>query len=302
GNAAGTSSNGVSLSNVALTATQGKIAVTGMADDKHTEYFRNAGGILLQNKVTFKSIENVVNAYAFNPTNGFAAISFYQGVDVHFIGDTTINTYANGGSYLSTGLLFANPGSYNQKVSFEDGLANVNAVGGILLGGTSGKVFTPEFHVSNATLNITASSDKGVAIATLQQGGSAADNAQNSGYIFTGNGNISIKGVTTSDGDTALQLRQFNNTGLNGTFTVHGESMSGAGIIVDRNANFTVHNATITGSSQTGTGIQINAGDKYSHQVNLNGNTLTGISGTGTGININGNNVTITNGSLNGTS
>ncbi|HIB1684258.1 TPA: beta strand repeat-containing protein, partial [Salmonella enterica subsp. enterica serovar Muenchen] len=302
GNAAGTSSNGVSLNNVALTATQGKIAVTGMADNKHTEYFSNAGGILIQNKVTFKSTENVVNAYAFNPKNGFAAISFYQGVDVHFIGDTTINTYANGGSYLSTGLLFSSPGGYKQTVSFEDGLANVNAEGGVLLYGVQGKTLTPEFHVSNATLNINASSDKGEAIATLKLGGSAADNAQNSGYIFTGDGDVNIKGVTTSAGASGMQLRQFNNTGLNGNFTVYGESSSGAGIIVDRNANFTVHNATITGTSQTGTGIQINAGDQYSHQVNLNGNTLTGTSVTGTGININGNNVTITNGTLNGTS
>ncbi|EBW6364499.1 hypothetical protein DPU24_27825, partial [Salmonella enterica subsp. enterica serovar Oranienburg] len=311
GNASGVNQNGIELNNVNLTATRGQISVTGTAGTK-TGDMGGAGGILIQNKVIFRSTGNTVNAYSPHPNSGLAAIAFFQGVDVHFIGNTTINTYANGGSYESPGLLFTKKWADKQTVSFENGQADINAVGGIGIKNVGGAHSYPEFHVSNATLNINASSDKGPAIFTMVQGANDGDNAQASGYKFTGDGDINIKGVTSSynseyDGDwgnaAGLQLRLFDNTGLNGNFTVYGESVAGPGVLVDRNANISVHNATITGTSQTGPGIQINAGDANHHPVvNLNGNTLTGTSGTGTGIGINGNNVSITNGSLNGTS
>ncbi|EEL2206579.1 hypothetical protein G9J39_003407 [Salmonella enterica] len=311
GYAAG-SANGVSLSNVNLNASQGKISVTGTAGTK-TDVYSGAGGIIIQNNVTFSSKENTINAYSPHPTYGLAALVFLRNVNARFIGDTTINTYAdgNGGeSFMSTGILFSNPGPYRQTVSFEKGQADINAAGGIGLFLASGVQNRPEIHVSDATLNINASSNRGPAIFSMEQAAGDGDAVQGSGYLFTGNGDVNIKGVTTLKGPfdeygnvPGLQLRLFDNTGLKGNFSVYGESVDGPGILVDRNANFRVHNATITGTSQNGPGIQINAGDaNHRPVVNLSGNTLTGTSATGTGININGNNVNITNGSLNGTS
>ncbi|ECB6686552.1 hypothetical protein DSB34_22765 [Salmonella enterica subsp. enterica] len=306
------SANGVSLNNVNLNASQGKISVTGTAGTK-TDLYNGAGGIIIQNNVTFSSKENTINAYSPHPTYGLAALVFVRNVNARFIGDTTINTYAdgNGGeTYLSTGILFSNLGPYKQTVSFEKGQADINAAGGIGLMLASGVQNRPEIHVSDATLNINASSNRGPAIFSMEQAAGDGDAVQGSGYLFTGNGDVNIKGVTTLKGPfdeygnvPGLQLRLFDNTGLKGNFSVYGESVDGPGILVDRNANFRVHNATITGTSQNGPGIQINAGDaNHRPVVNLSGNTLTGTSATGTGININGNNVNITNGSLNGTS
>ncbi|EBN2842485.1 hypothetical protein DOF89_17835, partial [Salmonella enterica] len=306
GDASGLDMNGVYLSNVNFTATQGRISVTGTAGMTSGGAYSDRGGIVIQNKVIFRSNGNTINAYSPHPTNGLSALLFLRNVDAHFIGDTTINTYADGiggESAMSPGILFTNPGPYTQRVSFENGQADINAAGGIGLFTASAVQNNPNIHVSNSTLNINASSNRGPAIFSMMQGGSDGDSAQNGGYLFTGDGDINIKGVTTQQNAPGLQLRKFDNTGLNGNFTVYGESIDGPGIIVDRNANFRVHNATITGTSQTGPGIQINAGDANHHPVvNLNGNTLTGTSGTGTGININGNNVSITNGSLSGTS
>ncbi|HAK6119964.1 TPA: hypothetical protein H2R31_005152, partial [Salmonella enterica] len=293
---------GINLNNVNMTAQAGSITVNGVG--KTLDYSGDSGGILLNGKVLFQSKENTLNGTYNGPANydsyyQSGGLSVGQDADVHFKGDTTINATSQKGGRFSTGIHL----NSNGKMSFDDGTANVNAVGGLMMESFTDWLSVPEFHVNNATLNLNASSSDWIAFATLSDYGYFTDASEDSGYKFTGNGNINIKGVSGSD--YGVQIRHFNNEGLTGNFSVTGISDSGPGVIVDKNANVVLHNATITGISKTGTGIQFNAGAQSTnkaHQVNLNGNTLTGISGTGTGININGNNVTITNGSLNGTS
>ncbi|HGB4871147.1 TPA: beta strand repeat-containing protein, partial [Salmonella enterica subsp. enterica serovar Muenchen] len=324
GNATGSDDNGVSLRFVNLIATDG-ITVTGVGSSgvegagSTTQKYWNSNpdaragtGIMWRGKVTFSSARNELNGSNIHPSvlSGVTAAGmiFLQS-DVTFTGDTTINASSDYG----TGMMFNDVYGSSSSLKFSDGTAVINAKsinpgtgsahygGGVSVYTWGGAPQTINMSVSNATLNISASAQDVDGIASFRSDGEGAnDGSRNHGYRFSGDGDVNINASSVSG--NGVELRILDNTDLKGNFTVNGQSQSGAGVIVSEFANVTVHNATITGSSETGTGIQINAADRNTHQVNLSGNTLTGTSGTGTGININGNKVTITNGSLNGTS
>ncbi|EBJ7457298.1 hypothetical protein DY705_25480, partial [Salmonella enterica] len=118
------------------------------------------------------------------------------------------------------------------------------------------------------------------------------------GFIFIGTGNTTITGKANKG--SGVNTREFSNTGLNGTFTINGSSISGNGVDMDTNLNASVINATITGTSTSGNGVSINS--YGSSVVDLKANNITGISESAAGIVINGKNITITNGTLNGSS
>ncbi|HBM0248679.1 TPA: filamentous hemagglutinin N-terminal domain-containing protein, partial [Salmonella enterica] len=119
------------------------------------------------------------------------------------------------------------------------------------------------------------------------------------GINFKGNGNVSVLGIAT-DGD-GLSTEMFSNAGLIGNVSLSGKSDSGTGVVFRGNVKADLTNVTVTGTSNTGEGVVFNASYKNS-VVNLDNNTIIGASNVSTGINVNGNNVSITNGSLNGTS
>ncbi|HGG6756937.1 TPA: filamentous hemagglutinin N-terminal domain-containing protein [Salmonella enterica subsp. enterica serovar Java] len=297
--------DGVSLDNSALSATAGDINITGISHGIGTSGFTS--GISLGGETSFHSLSNYLNGthtstYSYSNSGGIVV----QPGNISFTGDTTVN--ATGHAFA--GLIFNLP-SNDINVSFSGGTAVVNGMlkgrsGGDWSGGvTLYPWYKPalskvNIKVTDAVLDITGSASNTNGISSLTEGG-APGSGDRQGFVFSGDGDVSIKGI--SDTHAGLQLRFFNNTDLTGNFTVIGESNSGPGVLVDENANISLHNATVTGSSQTGTGVLINAWMANRNPVvNLNGNTLNGTSGTGTGISINGNNVTITNGSLNGTS
>ncbi|ECC3884626.1 hypothetical protein CSN29_28300, partial [Salmonella enterica subsp. diarizonae] len=160
-----------------------------------------------------------------------------------------------------------------------------------------------EFKVSNASLNITSESmgaARGGMMSYSLTGDGPNQKSRGSGYKFTGQGDINIKG--TSVKGAGVDLRVLDNRKLNGKFTVNGESESGVGVIVPEFADVNVVNAAISGSSGTGVGIQLNSSDSNAKEINLQGNTLTGTSVSGSsGVQIKGNNVSVTNGTVNGT-
>ncbi|UIN02543.1 filamentous hemagglutinin N-terminal domain-containing protein [Yersinia ruckeri] len=315
GNATGSNNNGVSLRFVNLTA-MNEIAVTGVGSSGvygGGNFGGGAGaGIISQGVVSFNSAKNKLNGSNVNPSvlSGVSAVGLiFLSSDVTFTGDTTINALSDYG----TGLMFNDGYGSSSSLKFLNGIAVINAesrntgsadahyAGGMSIYVWDGAPGTVNMFVSNATLNINASAQDVNGITSLNAFDIGEnDNARNKGYRFYGNGNVNIN--ASSQSGNGVELRILDNTDLMGNFNVSGQSQSGAGVIVSEYANVTVHNATITGTSQTGIGIRINASDKNTHQINLNNNILKGTSSTNTGINIIGNNVSITNGSLKGIS
>ncbi|HAC8268517.1 TPA_asm: hypothetical protein G0G79_28775, partial [Salmonella enterica] len=310
GNVAGLkrSDDGVLLDNTYLQAKAGKINVKGVADG--VNYYHSTGGVKLSGDVTFDSTLNTIDGTHVNGKlrDSYGGVVFNNG-NFTFINDTVIN--ATGDGYAG---LFFDAGWYSYSkinLNFQNGNSAINAVNkyqGVQSGTNGGMAIAPwdnhpapvAFNIHGGKLNITASA---ITADGIQSFGTSESNAPNpshkSGYVFSGDGDVSVKGV--SDSQNGIELRVLDNSALTGKFIVSGQSNSGAGVIVSEYANVNVRNASITGSSHSGVGVQINAADSHTQRVNLSGNTLIGTSDTSNGIYINGNNVTITHGTLNGT-
>ncbi|EAP9511400.1 hypothetical protein ET428_28260, partial [Salmonella enterica] len=227
----------------------------------------------------------------------FAGVVINPG-DYHFKGNTTIN--AESDNYA--GLAFSSSAP-RTNITFSDGNFVIdakndstafNSIGGISIDnwvGTQAKIIITTL---NGTLNISGQARNRGGITGVAYGSGYH------GYVFKGDGDVNVKGV--SDSSNGVDMRFFDNTGVTGNFTITGESNTGNGVAVPKFGEISLVNATITGSSQSGAGILMNASDKQIKKIDLNGNTLTGTSVSGAGIKINGNNVSIANGSLNGTS
>ncbi|EJF9230742.1 filamentous hemagglutinin N-terminal domain-containing protein, partial [Salmonella enterica] len=307
GNGTGVNRDGVLIMNAVLNATQGKINVTGVADG--ADYFTAIGGVRFSGSVNLISLLNTINGEHKDgsATENLGGVVINAGGS-HFKGDTIIN--ANSDRYAG---LYLNGMGSDVNIYFSDGDSVINAInteeagnisyGGITVQAWDSKERNVNINVMNGTLNITGEAKTTEGINSFPGGATdqgANANSRYSGYVFTGDGDVNIKGV--SDSGNGLAIRRFDNTGLTGNFTITGESNSGNGVAVPEFGNVSLVNATITGNSNTGTGILMNAGDEHIKKIDLNGNTLTGTSVSGAGIKINGNNVSIANGSLNGTS
>ncbi|ENU2135351.1 beta strand repeat-containing protein, partial [Salmonella enterica] len=308
GNIAGLGQNddGVAFNNTSLQAKAGKIKVKGTADG-----LGSIGGVRLRGNVTFNSTLNTIDGVHVNGKlkDMYGGVVFNAG-DFNFINNTIINATAD--SYA--GLLF-NAGYAKANINFLNGHATIIAdnkytgvqyqygvsryVGGMAIASYTGYSQTINFNVNNSDLDITASAVKENGVMSYVSRTNPVESSRRAGYVFGGNGNVSVKGI--SDSANGVEVRVLDNSALTGKFVVSGQSNSGAGVIVSERDDVNVHNATITGSSHSGVGIRINAADKYTNKVNLSGNTLIGTSDTSNGIYINGNNVTITHGTLNGT-
>ncbi|QPR29435.1 filamentous hemagglutinin N-terminal domain-containing protein [Edwardsiella hoshinae] len=304
--------NAVHINNLALTAERGRISVIGVSDG--SSYGGPTGnGIVLSNTVVFNASENsVVGRHITYTDSQVAAVAIGGGAraNITFIGNTSIDAESD----YASGLLFNTKYEPAAILTFQNGTASIKgktlkpgALGahnsaGVANGAWRNKISEPEIIVNNATLGITASSYDvdGMASFRVHSSDTPDDGARWSGYKFSGDGDVNI--TATSNSGDGINLRLFDNTRLTGKLTILGESQSGAGVSVPEFGNVSLVNASITGRSQTGSGILMNAGDIYGKKINLNGNVLNGTSASGSGIDIHGNNVSITNGSLNGTS
>lgn len=305
--------DGVSLGDSSLSAGQ-EINITGTTGGSTPG--GGVAGVKFQGNVNLTSAKNVIDGksvarVSWNSTSG---VLLNGETHVVFVGDTTIN--AESASFA--GFLF-NAVSSNESVEFRDGSSVINAtdygnlapgapsdiddLGGMAINAWSGFLREIEFKVSNASLNITSESmgaARGGMMSYSLTGDGPNQKSRGSGYKFTGQGDINIKG--TSVKGAGVDLRVLDNRKLNGKFTVNGESESGVGVIVPEFADVNVVNAAISGSSGTGVGIQLNSSDSNAKEINLQGNTLTGTSVSGSsGVQIKGNNVSVTNGTVNGT-
>ncbi|EDH2826693.1 hypothetical protein GC738_23655, partial [Salmonella enterica] len=285
GNAAGTGSNnnGVFLENTILRAAE-NINITGVSDG--SLYAVGVGGVRLSGAVTLNSKHNNVNGT--NIKEELSGVDAIAGVvishgEFNFYGDTDINA----DSKLYAGLFFsAQAGFEHIKLNFYNGEFNISAIdrydglplettmgyaGGISLGPFENTARFVDVQVVNGTLNITAESKQGQGISTLwdnsYDNAEFIDDADYSGFIFTGNGDVNIKGV--SEKMTGVQLRSFDNTNLTGKFTLSGESKFRPGILANVASDIKIHNASIYGKSEQDMGIKLDAGSNHSKQINL---------------------------------
>ncbi|EEO7208526.1 hypothetical protein G6K67_004725 [Salmonella enterica subsp. enterica serovar Rubislaw] len=153
-------------------------------------------------------------------------------------------------------------------------------------------------QVSNVMINADSSANKSGAFAAFAAATpeSSAAGTHDNGFVFSGGGNISVRG--TSDSADAVNLRLFNNENLTGNLVITGVSDSGVGVNFDKYLSTKVSNATITGNSASGVGVQMTA---KNGSADLNGNSVSGSTATGQGgVILSGNNVNITNGTLSG--
>lgn len=307
------STDGVYLNSTSLAASDGNIYITGTTGGERGS--DGVAGVKFQGNVNLNSKNNVVKgtSVAEVKQGKTSGVELYDEAHVVFTGDTNIQ--ANSEGYA--GFLFNAKYSTGESVEFRNGTATIHAVdkgilaskdpdfddlGGIAINSWGGKERQIKFNVSDANLNIISESkgkSHGGLISYGLTGDSADERARGSGYIFTGNGDVSVKG--TSEKGAGVDLRVLNNQGLDGKFTVVGESDSGTGVIVPEFANVRVANASISGTSNTGVGILINATDRHTRTVDLQGNSLYGSSNSGSsGVQIKGKNVLITSGTIDG--
>ncbi|WGE30898.1 ESPR-type extended signal peptide-containing protein (plasmid) [Edwardsiella tarda] len=247
----------------------------------------------------------------------------YSGVGVLFDGESnsTFNTSTNGHVNISgyadaKGISFWN----NPILNFVNGavsiLGQATANGelptkdadyyglGAISGDSYYKPAQLTINLSNATVNITADTTKTTTGKNPAFGinniGSMGRENQN-GIKITGNGSANIVGKA-NDGN-GVDSRLFDNSELHGHLSITGESNSGAGVFYDGPLDVKLTNATIKGTSNTGIGVVVNG---QSGTVNLGNNTITGTTETGAaGVSVTSNgttNITVTNGSLTGTS
>ncbi|EAN8329763.1 hypothetical protein EOY42_26885, partial [Salmonella enterica] len=303
------SSVGVNLINTNLSAAN--MTITGNTTGYVHDLYSGVGGVRIYQDVAFHVKDGgkgVITGISHNdPTHPYSTgISFgniYNTGDtkVLFDGDFDIKGEATGSSSIYT----------VAGIYFQDEAMNMTFTGNTTLsangyGGVSGvevfymgKIPTSDIQFNlqnNATLTMNASSDAGRALVAFD-GEEYLD--YTNGFIFSGNGNVNINAYSNSS--AAFLLNNFDNTHLNGSFSVNVTNKGGDAILFPGYTRINLVNATINGTSESGAGIRITTNQHDGAYVNLGNNTLNGVSHSGDGVNINGQNVTISNGTLNGT-
>ncbi|ELR7836571.1 filamentous hemagglutinin N-terminal domain-containing protein [Salmonella enterica] len=312
---------GETIRNASLIAKNGKINIDGSArlgafDAINVEQ----GAVLLYGQLLFSSGGGTtINATHSSVVAGYSppAPLVLERVNLTFDGGAEINACGSYAGIILSASDFVKPTESKMIVKNGDvkinaildgnaqtgptGAAGSSASGGIVFNnGDDGRV-SLELNVdkgSNVTINADSSANKSGAFAAFAaatpESTSAAKN--HNGFVFSGGGNISVRG--TSDSADAVNLRLFNNENLTGNLVITGVSDSGVGVNFDKYLSTKVSNATITGSSASGVGVQMTAKDG---SADLNGNSISGSTVTGQGgVILSGSNVTITNGTLTG--
>ncbi|EDW6066442.1 hypothetical protein YT14_004671 [Salmonella enterica subsp. enterica serovar Oslo] len=157
-------------------------------------------------------------------------------------------------------------------------------------------------NVDNAHLTFSAKTNNGGAFVTTDPTRAGLNVG---GISFSGNGSVDMSFENNSNNAT-FNPNMLNNSGLNGSLNITATNKGiGAGVAVLGLSNVSLKGANITGISNGGQGVSINAGQSGIKGLDLNGSNFNGITNTGsTGVQIVGgtSEVLITNGSLSGTS
>ncbi|EEK2974065.1 hypothetical protein G9033_004897, partial [Salmonella enterica] len=317
-----TYNTGVRFDNVNVSASAGEIHVYGENSGDTTQSWAWEGdlfgGVYFLNSVSFSAHKTTIDAVSSYPVqesttrrrSSPTALSFSgtSPVTLNISGNAVINASAQGG----VGVLFnSRIAPANTTINLRNGAVTWTASTGdaILTTGknTGAFTFANTYSDNNVYVNLdqadlTLIADASGAVRDKVPGVGAAtpidgDYDVNNGFFFSGNGNVSVTGKS-SQGD-GIDARVITNKDLNGTLSLQGESDSGVGVTLDGILNAHLVNASISGTSHSGIGVNISA---LKGKADLGNNEITGISDTSAGVQIIGSNVTVTNGVLTGRS
>ncbi|HGJ5396416.1 TPA: filamentous hemagglutinin N-terminal domain-containing protein, partial [Salmonella enterica subsp. enterica serovar Newport] len=314
---------GVRFDNVNVSASAGEIHVYGEnSGAAHQSKIWDGdlfGGVYFLNSVGFSAHKTTIDAVSSFPaqestTRRLAnptALSFSgpSPVTLNISGDAVINASAQGGA----GVMFnsRNWAAAKTTINLRNGNVIWTASTGdaILTDGKSVAAFTfsntrgnnNTVYVNLEQANLAVIADASGAVRDKVSGFASAIVLNSpwvaNGFIFSGTGNVSVTGKSSlADG---INARVITNKDLNGTFSLQGESDSGVGVTLDGPLDAHLINASISGTSHSGIGVNISA---LKGKADLGNNEITGVSDTSAGIQIIGSNVTVTNGALTGRS
>ncbi|EAY7317846.1 filamentous hemagglutinin N-terminal domain-containing protein, partial [Salmonella enterica] len=312
---------GLELRDVSISATQGRITVTGSSafDSPQSIYIgEQVGAVVIAGSVSFESLSNILNARNTWVSGDVAqvkqmpatALLFKYNSSLFMEGTSFVNAHASAGAGIvfdsydvpsSNTISIANGDLHINASTGDAPQTNTTAVGAVTINNTYTSI--PVYIVLD-NANVTIEADASGATNNRVYGFAASSwgatsTRHSNGFVFKGSGNVIVKGKAAK-GD-GVNARLLNNTGLSGSFSVQGESDSGNGVSFDGGVNAALVGAEIIGESKSGAGIAISAWHQAAKGADLRGSILNGISETGAGIQLTGNNITLTSGTLTGT-
>ncbi|ENZ2337564.1 beta strand repeat-containing protein, partial [Salmonella enterica] len=309
----GGSALGVGIINASINAT-GNMNITGNSSSGVSNGNGSYGGVFLSGSVNLHSpngsLAGTNTNKNLNYSGGLVFGGPFSGVASNIVFDGNFNLTGSsdiGKNYVSAAGIY-----YGGKanVTFSGGNSVIRGTGKGFSAGMSGARAFEGYRTtsdvqyikleSGANLNVILKAGSVPALLVSVESGFPNHTA---GYVFSGDGNVSINASNAGFGpdSSTLQVNSLDNTGLNGSFNVNATNALGVGILISGYTSLNLVNATITGSggSRNGQGIVINS---KKGTVNLNNVTLRGISSQNNGINVSGNiPVNMTNSVLNGT-
>ncbi|EHI7194602.1 filamentous hemagglutinin N-terminal domain-containing protein, partial [Salmonella enterica] len=293
--------SGVRFNNADLKANANDGSITVYAESKGgQDTYDEKGSLYFGGTDTFtaKNIDitsgNLKNSY-----NG-AGIAFDSGTTL-FNGNTSIKAFGYGVGielWNTVHLGFANGNALLKGQTTGPGGSDKYYRTGAIAGAgiyQSAKIYVNLTH-SNLNIDADSSSSTYGTVPAFGIVNPASEGYKINGFIFQGDGDVNISGVST-DGN-AVDARLFDNTALTGNVVITGTSKSGTGVYLGGQLNTTLVNAQITGISESGSGVTLAA---KSGTTSLGNNSISGTSETGSGIQLTGNNITLTSGTLTGT-
>ncbi|EDM7410024.1 hypothetical protein CWG93_22790, partial [Salmonella enterica subsp. enterica serovar Sandiego] len=207
------------------------------------------------------------------------------------------NSFATGAKDSNTYDIFFNSGT--STITFKGGKSSLTSYGyGVKAIYSAYQVIqTTNFILDSADLAFNVLSDT-ASSPGVSMVGTSQSNYFSNGFAFSGNGNVQLN-IHAISPKYAIYANQLMNKDLLGEFSLNVTNDIGDAIIMSGHTTINLVNATLTGTSGTGTGIRLEGGNQSN--VSLGNNTITGISKTGSGIKLTGNNITLSNGTLSGT-
>ncbi|EDC2745190.1 filamentous hemagglutinin N-terminal domain-containing protein [Salmonella enterica] len=219
-----------------------------------------------------------------------------QSTNVVFDGSFDINGRATGPNNTPD---FYFPDA-DATITFKGGKSSMTSYGNGVLAEYSGYsvAHATKFILDDADFSFNVLSDSAPSPGVVLIGDTNY-NSYTSGFVFSGNGNAQLN-IHASSPDSAFYANRLETNNLHGNFSLNVTNDIGDAIVMLGRTTMNLVNASITGISSTGAGIRLEVGNNSS--VSLGNNTITGISDTGSGIQLTGNNITLTDGTLNGSS
>ncbi|ELS2830825.1 filamentous hemagglutinin N-terminal domain-containing protein [Salmonella enterica] len=309
----GGNNRGVEITNAVVSASNNLI-ITGSTTGGVNNGNGSFGGVFLSGNVGLHSPNGSLTGTESNKVFSYSGGVVFGGPfagapsNIVFDGNFNISGTSDVGNGMRSGAGIYYGGRAN--VTFSGGNFVLQGTGRNLSSGVSGARAFENYRTTSdvqyinleggANLNIilnTAGVPSLMAQAQLGLSGHTA------GYVFSGNGNVSINARNRQYGpDSAtIQLNSLNNVGLNGSFNVNATNGLGTAILITGYTTINLANANITGTggSKGGEGIKINSARGT---VNLNNVTLRGVSLQNNGIDVSGNTpISVINSVLNGT-